>query len=160
MRKGQVSLRLDEVMLDAVEGIAASQGHDRADVLRTAVHEYVHRHAPAGWNERYFAMSQFQPMRQGALEMLTQLRVAWTEQLRQPDGLETAKMLQWLGAVLVEVWLIARELEPSVIAHSEPGSAPAETLGEVIAAVDAMSRPLFNAARLLDLADQDKHSAD
>lgn len=139
----QISLRIDPILQDAYDGIAAKRRRDRSDVLRDALYVYAHLHAVEGWNERGFAMSRHETVRSEVLRTLDNLRKGWMDRERRPnDALETAKMVQGLAAILVELWLLAREIETDTATYSEPGSPAATTMHDTIERLDALARPL------------------
>lgn len=147
----RILLRIDPILRDAYDGIAAKCRRDRSDVFRDALYAYAHLHAVDSWNERGFGMSRHEAVRSDVLQTLRSLHQGWVDRERCPDdALETAKMIHGLAAILVELWLLAREVEIDAATYSEPGSSVVATMHGAIECLDALARPLFNAARELD----------
>jgi hypothetical protein len=68
---------------------------------------------------------------------------------RPDDALETAGMIRGLAAILVELWLLAREVGIDAAAYSETGSSVATTMHGTIECLVALAHPLFDAAHEL-----------
>lgn len=146
----RILLRIDPILQDAYDGIAANCRRDRSDVFRDALYAYAHLHAVDGWNERRFGMSRHEAVRGDVRRTLDNLREGWADREHCfNDALETAKMIQGLAAILVELWLLAQEVETDAVTYSEPGSSAVTTMHDTIECLEALAHPLFNAAREL-----------
>jgi hypothetical protein len=148
----QISIRLEDLLLEVFDAMAAAAHHDRSDEVRTALYSHAHLNAPRGWNEHHHGMSSVQAASEEALRVLETVRKRWTERERgDRDRQETAQAVQNLGAMLVELWLLAREMQEDVVTYAGAGSSTQRQFDQLIATLDTLSRPLFNAARTLNL---------
>jgi hypothetical protein len=83
--------------------------------------------------------------------VLETLHKRWTD--RDPNLRErevTAQATQTLGALIVELWLLTREMQESVATCAGGGSDTERGFDKLIATLDTLSRPLSNAARTLN----------
>lgn len=146
----RILLRIDPVLRDAYGGIAAKCRRDRSDVFRDALYAYAHLHAVDGWNERGFGISRHEAVRAGVRQTIENLHKGWVDRERHADdALETAGMIRELAAILVELWLLAREVEIDAAVYGEIGSLVATTMHGTIECLVALARPLFDAAHEL-----------
>jgi hypothetical protein len=147
----QTSIRLDTVLLAVFDAMATAANHDRSDEVRAALYAHAHLHAPRGWNEQHHDMSSVQAASEEALNVLETVRKRWAER-GDGDRQETAQLTQKLGAMLVELWLLAREMQEDVASYTGVGSVTQQQFDQLIATLDTLSRPLFNAARAINQA--------
>lgn len=146
----QISIRLDDPLLEVFDAMAAAAHHDRSDEVRAALYEHAHLNAPTGWNELHHDMPSVQAAGEEALRVLEIVRKRWADRQHGPrDRQLTAQIAQNLGAMLVEIGLIARQMQDDVAEYAGPASDTAREFAQCIEAVEALSRPLHSAARAI-----------